>query len=91
MISPEGEVAFDLELTTPACPVKEEFRKSCDDYLRKLSWVRNTCDLVTRIVPRIFGFRVLGQGLRLGGEESCDVCLRKLPVFFFSTLKPRVE
>eukprot|EP00290_Baffinella_frigidus_P005113 CAMPEP_0180131154 /NCGR_PEP_ID=MMETSP0986-20121125/8260_1 /TAXON_ID=697907 /ORGANISM="non described non described, Strain CCMP2293" /LENGTH=533 /DNA_ID=CAMNT_0022070995 /DNA_START=51 /DNA_END=1652 /DNA_ORIENTATION=+ len=39
VVSPEGEVSFDLELTTPACPVKEEFRTSCSDYLRTLSWV----------------------------------------------------
>ncbi|NQZ60253.1 MAG: P-loop NTPase, partial [Lentisphaeraceae bacterium] len=34
-----GVVAFEIELTTPACPVKEEFRKTADRLVRELPWV----------------------------------------------------
>jgi ATP-binding protein involved in chromosome partitioning len=34
-----GEVAFDLELTTPACPVKEKFVSECQEALMKLDGV----------------------------------------------------
>jgi len=34
-----GRVSFDLELTTPACPVKEKFKTECEDILLKLSGV----------------------------------------------------
>lgn len=33
-------VSFDLELTTPACPVKEEFVKACQDVINSLEWSR---------------------------------------------------
>ncbi|MCM8534897.1 MAG: P-loop NTPase [Lentisphaeraceae bacterium] len=36
-----GAVAFSIELTTPACPVKEEFRKQADSLVRELSWVES--------------------------------------------------
>ncbi len=38
-INDEGSVAFDLELTTPACPVKEQFRADCEKVLLELPWV----------------------------------------------------
>jgi len=34
-----GRVSFTVELTTPACPVKEHFRTSCEQAVRGLSWV----------------------------------------------------
>eukprot|EP00798_Chlamydomonas_sp_ICE-L_P015185 gene15185-21260_t len=34
-----GRVAFTLELTTPACPVKELFKEQCNQYIRALPWV----------------------------------------------------
>ena len=33
-----GSVKFDLELTTPACPVKEEFRKKATELILELTW-----------------------------------------------------
>ena len=36
-----GSVKFDLELTTPACPVKDQFVTACETILKKeLSWVK---------------------------------------------------
>jgi len=36
----EGSVSFRLELTTPACPVKDEFEKQAREYVGSLPWVR---------------------------------------------------
>ena len=34
-----GNVAFDVELTTPACPVKEQLKKACEDAVMALPGV----------------------------------------------------
>lgn len=34
-----GRVAFRLELTTPACPIKEEFERDATAVVRALPWV----------------------------------------------------
>ena len=34
-----GEVSFRLELTTPACPVKDEFKRQCQAFVGALDWV----------------------------------------------------
>ncbi len=34
-----GRVAFDLELTTPACPVKEQLQRQCEEAVRALGGV----------------------------------------------------
>jgi Mrp family chromosome partitioning ATPase/DUF971 family protein len=36
----DGRVSFVLELTTPACPIKDRFRDLCTEALQKLPWVR---------------------------------------------------
>lgn len=38
-ISDEGDVTFEIELTTPACPVKEEFRQQAVSLVKELPWV----------------------------------------------------
>ena len=35
----KGRVAFALELTTPACPIKDEFERKARDYVSALDWV----------------------------------------------------
>ena len=40
-ISDSGQVRFDVELTTPACPVKEKFREACDTAVSAISWVQS--------------------------------------------------
>jgi Mrp family chromosome partitioning ATPase/DUF971 family protein len=40
-IDNDGDVTFDLELTTPACPVKEQFRVDCSKAISQLPWVKN--------------------------------------------------
>lgn len=34
-----GSVKFRLELTTPACPVKDEFKRQCQAFVGALDWV----------------------------------------------------
>lgn len=34
-----GAVKFRLELTTPACPVKDEFKRQCQAFVGALDWV----------------------------------------------------
>ncbi|KAF9617262.1 hypothetical protein IFM89_035206 [Coptis chinensis] len=36
-----GKVSFRLELTTPACPVKDMFEKKANEVVAMLSWVRD--------------------------------------------------
>lgn len=49
----EGDtVNFNLELTTPACPVKDELKKQCEDLLLNLDWV-NTVNLTLTAQPRV--------------------------------------
>lgn len=33
-------LTFDLELTTPACPVKEQFIDNCQQYIQELPWIQ---------------------------------------------------
>ncbi len=39
-ISSANEVTLDIELTTPACPVKEKFREDCTRLVSQLPWVK---------------------------------------------------
>ncbi len=39
-VSENGDVAFEIHLTTPACPVKDEFKKEAFSAVKKLDWVR---------------------------------------------------
>ena len=58
-----GKVSFDLELTTPACPVKDQFVDACCEVLKKdLAWVR---DVEVRLTaqPKKQGSGALGGGL----------------------------
>lgn len=34
-----GRVSFTVELTTPACPIKERFKQQCEEAVRALPWV----------------------------------------------------
>lgn len=36
-----GDVTFTVELTTPACPVKERFKTQCEQEVSKLPWVQS--------------------------------------------------
>jgi metal-sulfur cluster biosynthetic enzyme len=38
-----GRVSFALELTTPACPIKDEFERKARDYVSAIGWVTDVC------------------------------------------------
>ena len=38
-----GDVGFDLELTTPACPVKERLKSECIQNIKKFRTSNNFC------------------------------------------------
>ena len=40
-ISQDNEVSFQVQLTTPACPVKDQFRQACHKAVSKLPWVKS--------------------------------------------------
>ena len=42
-----GKVAFSVELTTPACPVKEQFRSTCEELIERLPWVTSVAVTMT--------------------------------------------
>src|SRR3989338_7316378 len=44
-----SDVAFDIELTTPACPVKDEFQKKAEELIRKIPGVKNVAVAMTSI------------------------------------------
>ena len=49
-----SRVSFKLELTTPACPIKDEFERKARDYVSALPWVsqvRGQCLLAHLALP----------------------------------------
>ncbi|KIZ01501.1 putative Protein mrp like protein, partial [Monoraphidium neglectum] len=42
-----GAVAFKLELTTPACPVKDQFKREATQYVQELPWVTSVDVTIT--------------------------------------------
>ncbi|GFH10841.1 uncharacterized protein HaLaN_06233 [Haematococcus lacustris] len=48
----EGSVALTIELTTPACPVKEMFQRQSTQHIKELSWVRDVAITMTAQPPQ---------------------------------------
>ena len=49
----DGHVAFNVELTTPACPVKDQLKKQCEDIVSALPGVKNVAVEMTAQVRAI--------------------------------------
>ncbi len=47
-----GRVSFTIELTTPACPVKDEFRRRCEEAVRALEGVEEVAIEMSSMAPR---------------------------------------
>jgi Mrp family chromosome partitioning ATPase len=59
-----GHVEFDLELTTPACPVKDQFVTACETVLKKnLNWVQKVNVTLTARARKSNGAISGGAGL----------------------------
>ncbi|MFH0907532.1 MAG: P-loop NTPase [bacterium] len=58
-----GRVSFTVELTTPACPIKERFRSDCERLVRELPWVTSV-DVIMSAAPRVNALAVRAPGLK---------------------------
>ena len=59
----DGQVSFILELTTPACPVKEKFREECYKVIKQLAWVRDVSLTLTSSTTKPLMAKA-GEGLQ---------------------------
>jgi Mrp family chromosome partitioning ATPase/DUF971 family protein len=69
-----GKVSFVLELTTPACPVKESFKKLCKEALLGLPWVTDVqveLSARQRRRPKASSENGLARVRRIIGVSSC--------------------
>jgi Mrp family chromosome partitioning ATPase len=57
-----GVVAFEINLTTPACPVKDDFKRQAESLVRALDWVSEVSVMMTA-QPRTSGVESRGKGL----------------------------
>lgn len=48
----DGSVSFSVELTTPACPVKEKFQRDCESSVAQLPGVKNVQVNMTSMKPK---------------------------------------
>ena len=60
-----GNVRFDVELTTPACPVKERFKQECHDKVAALPGVESVeVNMTANVTGRAFQGKVAMPGVR---------------------------
>ena len=73
-IDADGHVSFALELTTPACPVKEMFRNQCYEVVKELPWVSDVSLSLTSTKNKPLMAKA-GEGLQgvryIVGVASC--------------------
>mmetsp|Transcript_15835 Transcript_15835/g.20929 ORF Transcript_15835/g.20929 Transcript_15835/m.20929 type:complete len:569 (-) Transcript_15835:219-1925(-) len=48
----KGLVSFNVELTTPACPIKEQFKEDCLKNVQELGWVKDVQVTMTAQEPK---------------------------------------
>jgi Mrp family chromosome partitioning ATPase/DUF971 family protein len=73
-ITDAGQVSFIVELTTPACPVKEHFRSSCIESVSRLPWVTGvnvTMSAAARSNPLVNKSRGLEKVATIVAVSSC--------------------
>ena len=73
-INEAGQVSFTVELTTPACPVKEHFRSSCISAVSALPWVTKvdvTMSAAARTNPLVNKSRGLEKVATIVAVSSC--------------------
>lgn len=58
-----GRVAFTVELTTPACPVKDRFKAACEQAVRALAWV-TAVEVTMSAQPRGNPLQAKAEGLK---------------------------
>ena len=65
----DGQVSFTVELTTPACPVKERFRTDCEAAVRQLPWVTDV-NVLMSAAPRPAGNPLAAKSRGLAGVKN---------------------
>jgi Mrp family chromosome partitioning ATPase/DUF971 family protein len=74
VITEAGHVSFKVELTTPACPVKEQFRSACAEAVGELPWVEGvevTMSAQARQSPMSQGGPGLARVKQIVAVASC--------------------
>lgn len=78
----QGEVSFRLELTTPACPVKDMFEQKANEVVALLPWVKNVEVTMSAQPARPVYAGQLPQGLQtisnIIAVSSCKLCREAL-------------
>ena len=59
----DSDVSFAVELTTPACPIKEKFREDCTKAVKQLPWVKHVSLTLTSAKSKPLMSKV-GEGLQ---------------------------
>lgn len=59
-----GKVSFEMELTTPACPIKEQFQKEANEYVSQLAWVKQVDLTMTAQPVKALGATDMPGGLK---------------------------
>jgi len=63
----DGRVSFKLELTTPACPMREQFRTRCRELVLALDWVS---DVEVELTAQVRGGPVAGAARAIPGVRN---------------------
>lgn len=66
------EVAFDVELTTPACPVKDQFAADCERIVLELPWIE-TAKITMTAQPSAMDTSTLGMA-QIGAVIAVSSC-----------------
>ncbi|KAG5225612.1 fe-S cluster assembly factor HCF [Salix suchowensis] len=64
IVEAQGEVSFRLELTTPACPIKDMFEQKANEVVALLPWVKNVKVTMSAQPARPVYAGLLPQGLQ---------------------------
>jgi len=67
IIDDVGNVSFVIELTTPACPVKDHFKRTAEAAVKELAWVKKVTITMTA-QPRQHTLMETGPGLKEVGS-----------------------
>lgn len=72
LVLEDRTVSFDVELTTPACPVKDMFATECEQLVRDLPWTENVQVTITA-QPSVMDTDTMGMS-RIGAVIAVSSC-----------------
>ena len=68
----DRKLSFDVELTTPACPVKEQFALDCEKLVRSLAWTKDV-DITMTSQPTNMDTETIGMS-HIGAIIAVSSC-----------------